>query len=805
MILALSRQIPAACSKLKAGTWDRKTFMGTELNGKTIGIIGLGRIGLSVARWCNSLGMRVVGYDPLMAPDVIGTHNIVPSTLEELYSISDFITVHTPLTPETSGLLNDQTLARCKDGVRIINCARGGIVDEHALLRALKSGKVAGAALDAFSVEPPPKELNELLAHPNVVCTPHLGASTEEAQEKVARDIAQQFVNAVTKNEYVGVVNASHIGLAKNPLVRPYLSLAEKMGSVQAQILNGKLQQISVILGGKDVAREDTGNIILDSVLCGLLSELTEESVNLVNAQFFAAELGIKASMERRHDGGNYANAIELVFETDKETRRIVGTLFNNSEPRIVKMDAFQVDFRPEGHMLIFQNLDQPGVLAGVTGALAAGGVNIANFALGRTGVGQKAMSVVMIDSKLDAELIGTLKSIPNMLSVRVASLPEIVEDSIAPGKPSVRPKSANFGSGPCAKRPGYTLNALSDAPLGRSHRSAVGKTKLKTAITETKKILRVPDNYLVGIVPASDTGAVEMALWSMLGPRPVDVAYWESFGKDWWSDITSQLKIEGATKHESAYGEIPDLAKINAREHDVVFTWNGTTSGVRMPHANWIPDDRQGLTICDATSAAFAMDLPWKKLDVTTFSWQKVLGGEGAHGMIILSPRAVERLESFKPSRPLPKIFRMTKDGKVTRDLFEGVVINTPSMLCVEDYLDALSWAKKVGGQAGLEKRTRANMEVLEKFVQQNSWIHFLAKDPAIRSPTSVCLTLDLTPEKVKTMTSLLEKESVAFDIASYRSAPAGLRIWCGATVETSDLEALMPWIKWAYEQVSN
>lgn len=368
--------------------------------------------------------------------------------------------------------------------------------------------------------------------------------------------------------------------------------------------------------------------------------------------------------------------------------------------------------------------------------------------------------------------------------------------------KPTVKPAVINFSSGPCAKRPGYKLENLKDAPLGRSHRSSLGKAKLKKSIDDTKRILGIPEDYLVGIVPASDTGAMEMAMWSLLGERGVDVFYWESFGKEWATDIEKQLKLPNVRVFNADYGKLPDLGQADFK-NDVVFVWNGTTSGVRLPNADWIPDNREGLSICDATSAVFAMDIPWKKLDVISFSWQKVLGGEAAHGMLILSPRAVERLNSYTPSWPMPKIFRMVKKGAVDAALFEGSTINTPSMLANEDYLDALAWAESIGGLKGLIARSKANLAVFEKFVASHSWIRFLAENDAIRSNTSVCFTLDLEPDQVKTMVKLLEKEGAALDCGAYRDAPPGLRIWCGATVETSDIEKLLPWLEWAYEEV--
>lgn len=369
--------------------------------------------------------------------------------------------------------------------------------------------------------------------------------------------------------------------------------------------------------------------------------------------------------------------------------------------------------------------------------------------------------------------------------------------------QPQAKPQNPNFSSGPCSKRPGYDVAQLALDTLGRSHRSSLGKVVLADVCRETAEVLGLPDGYRVGVVPGSDTGAVEMAMWSLLGARPVDVLAWESFGKGWVTDITKQLKLTDVAVYEADYGELPDLAQVDF-SHDLVFTWNGTTSGVKVPHGNWIPDDREGLTICDATSAVFAMDMPWSKLDVVTYSWQKVLGGEGAHGMLILSPRAVQRLESYTPAWPMPKLFRMTKGGKLIEGIFRGETINTPSMLCVADYLDALHWVKSLGGVQASIAKSKSNLEVIEKYVAANDWIDFLAGDPEIRSNTSVCLTLNADPEQVKAIIKLLDKEGVAYDIGAYRDAPAGLRVWAGATVEASDLEALMPWIGWAYDQVT-
>ena len=375
--------------------------------------------------------------------------------------------------------------------------------------------------------------------------------------------------------------------------------------------------------------------------------------------------------------------------------------------------------------------------------------------------------------------------------------------------KPKVRTANPNFSSGPCAKRPGWTPAALAGVPAGRSHRAPVGKVKLKAAIDLTREILGVPADYRIGIVPASDTGAVEMAMWSLLGARGVDMVAWESFGETWVADVLKQLKIKDTRVIKAEYGDLPDLAQIDF-DRDVVFTWNGTTSGVRVPNGDFIPADRKGLTICDATSAAFAQRLDWPKLDVVTFSWQKVLGGEGAHGMLILSPRAAERLESYTPSWPMPKIFRLTNNGKIIEGIFVGDTINTPSMLCNEDYLDALHWAKSIGGLDGLISRADANLKAIADWAARTPWVDFLARVPQTRSNTSVCLRIvdpaitslseDRQAAFAKKIAALLEEEKIAYDIDSYRDAPSGLRIWCGATVETSDVSALTGWLDWAF-----
>ena len=377
--------------------------------------------------------------------------------------------------------------------------------------------------------------------------------------------------------------------------------------------------------------------------------------------------------------------------------------------------------------------------------------------------------------------------------------------------KPDVRPDNPNFSSGPCAKRPGWTVEALAGALVGRSHRAKPAKARIKRAIDLTRELLEVPQNYLIGIVPASDTGAVEMALWGMLGVRGVDMLAWESFGAGWVTDVQKQLKLDDVRVLKAGYGELPDLTQVDF-SRDVVFTWNGTTSGVRVPNGDWIPADREGLTICDATSAAFAQDLDFAKLDVVTFSWQKALGGEAAHGILILSPRAVERLENFTPDRPLPKIFRLTKGGKLMADVFEGATINTVSMICIEDAVDAMEWGLEVGGLKALQRRADANAKAISDWVAKTGWVDFLGSDAAVRSNTSVCLKIvdpDVTAlddeaqaRLAKAVVARLDTEGVAYDIGGYRDAPTGFRIWCGSTVETADLEKLVPWLDWAFAE---
>lgn len=378
---------------------------------------------------------------------------------------------------------------------------------------------------------------------------------------------------------------------------------------------------------------------------------------------------------------------------------------------------------------------------------------------------------------------------------------------------PSLKPHNPKFSSGPCTKHPQWSLDSLKDAVIGRSHRAKIGKEKLKQVIDLSREVLAIPEDYKIGIVPASDTGAYEMAMWTMLGARGVDLFAWESFGAGWVTDVVKQLKLEDINKYTADYGKLPDLTKADPKR-DIVFTFNGTTSGVKIPNADWIADDREGLTLCDATSAVFAMDMPWSKLDVTTWSWQKVMGGEAAHGMIVLSPKAVARLESYTPSWPLPKIFRLTKGGKLIEGIFKGETINTPSMIAVEDAVDGLTWAKKIGGISKLIERSESNLKVIEDWVAKTDWVDFLSETEETRSNTSICLKIvdpeycklpaDQQAAKAKEIVSLLAKQEVAYDIGSYRDAPAGIRIWGGATVEKSDLQALTPWLDWAFKQVS-
>ncbi len=818
-ILALARNIPAAVNSVKAGRWDRKKYLGTELTGKTIGIIGLGRIGQVVARWCNELGTNVIGYDPILAPSATRMAGIEPVLLDDIFKRSDFISLHTPLTAETKGLINRENLRKCKAGVRIVNCARGAIVDPNDLLDAINSGLVGGASLDVYPSEPPPPELAELINHEKVICTPHLGASTTDAQVRVAKDIAKQMCDVLEGGEHVGVINAPNMSFARRSKLSAYILLAEKMGLLQAQLLGtGKIQGMRMILQGKQLGVPDMARPMTAALLKGALSSLLFQEVNYVNAESIARDMGIDLEVSHQTDhSADYIDGLAVEFELDgvlNGTRRISGTVFAD-DPRIVSVDGMSIDFRPVGNILMFNNPDTSGMLYKVSTVLANNSINIANFSLGRSRVGGTAMSAISVDVEVPDSAIQEIRAIPGIRNVISVSIPSAVDPAFRVDEstsyqaystpmPRLKPLSVTFSSGPCKKRPGYSLSLLRTDTLGRSHRGKLGLSRLKYAIEETKRILMIPDDYLVGIVPASDTGAFEMAMWNMLGPHNIDVCHWESFGKGWFTDLKHLGLINQTVEHTvPEYGLLPDLSNVSP-ENDVLFTWNGTTSGVKVPNVDWISPDRTGLVFNDATSAVFAMDIDWAKVDVTTFSWQKVLGGEAAHGILILSPRAVERLETFQPERPLPKVFRMVKQGKLDRSIFEGSTINTPSMLCVEDYIDALEWARNCGGLQALIKRSRSNLGILEAFVNQNDWVNFLAKDPSTRSNTSVCLSVDLEASKVKRMATLLESEGIAYDIGSYRDAPPGLRIWCGATVEKHDLEVLTPWLQWAYDEVN-
>jgi len=827
-ILSLARNIPQATASLKEGKWERTKYTGTELSGKTLGVVGVGRIGREVAKWCRGFGMTTIGYDPVISEQSARSFGIEPASLDELFAKSDFITIHTPLTKETKYLFDAANLAKCKKGVRIINCARGGIVDEVALLEAIKSGHVGGAALDVLEVEPPNESSLELRTHPNVVISPHLGASTFDAQERVAKAVAENMSDIFDGGAFVGVVNAPDLGaVASQPHMIPYVMLAEKIGSMQAQLLrNNKISSMTVNLRGKDVADSKLTDVIKSAVLKGALGELVAQNITYINALSVAEELGLKVLVnmsEKTELGSGYMNSMSIELEIEgflNMTRVIEGTVFGRNELRITKIDGFSVDLPPGEFMLLFNNYDTPGVLQKVSEKLATANINISHFSLGRNQKGKQAMGALLLDSEMPEEILSSLGKYADISNVMHIKLKQAVDPNFrargsaqgvvfGSSKPVSRPRNPEFSSGPCKKRPGYSISNLRIDSLGRSHRSKLGKARLKKALDDTKRILGLPDDYLVGIVPASDTGAYEMAMWNMLGERPVDACYWEAFGKGWKEDAIKYLGLKNTREFRGDYGKLPDLASTNP-DHDILFTFNGTTSGVRVPNLDWISADRKGLTFNDATSAAFAMDIDWKKADVTTYSWQKVLGGEGAHGVLILSPRAVERIEKFKAERPLPKIFRMTKkdkDGntKIDKAIFQGDTINTPSMLCVEDYIDALQWADSIGGLQGLIKRTESNLGVVEKFVEKNDWIKFLAQDKATRSSTSVCLTLPkLDKDQVKKFVALLESEGVAFDIGAYRDAPDGLRIWCGATVEKADLEELMPWLQWAHDVVS-
>lgn len=834
LLMALSRNIPSASQSLKAGKWERKAFTGIELQGKTIGVIGLGQIGRRVAAACLALDMKVVGYDPLMSREVAEGLQVQLLSLEDIYPVCDFITLHTPLTPDTRNLFNDQTFAKCKHGLRIINCARGGIIDEDALLRALESGQVAGAGLDVFEQEPPPESTMALLNHPNVICTPHLGASTGEAQEKVAQEIADQFMDYFEGRSVRGMVNSRILSeLSGRPALRPYAELSERLGRMIAQIYNpvggkdkqaGRLERISVTTRGEELGQ--SSHLLLAAALKGILSQMVAENVNLINAPPLATEFGINVSQMHEVVPSAHGNSVTVTIHQQQDdgassSHRLVGTVVGCArQPRVVQIDAYRMEIAPEGNWLIFSNDDRPGVIAGVCALLGGEGINIGNFVLGRLEQGGRAMAALNTDQEIPAELLRRIIDMPSIQwarATRLASLDPEFAGVKNLDMPVVRPKNPQFSSGPCKKRPGYDLAKLNQRCLGRSHRSAIGKLVLGEMLQKTRAVLGLPADYHVALVPGSDTGAFEMAMWNLLGARPVDLVHFETFGSGWHKDAHI-LGLENYRDFKGAYGELPDLAQVNAKEHDVVFTWNGTTSGVRVPDGDWIPDDREGLTLCDATSAVFSMDLPWNKLDVTTFSWQKALGGEAGHGMLIMSPRAIQRLQEFTPqNRPIPKVLRLkSPDGsKILMDVFEGSPINTPSMLAVEDCIDALDWAQQIGGARGMQARTLANYQVLERFVALHDWVDFLAEDVRVRSPTSVTLRVifaegklreNQSPEDgVKAMVKALEKQGVAFDLGGHRDAPAGLRVWCGATVETADVQALTHWLIWAYNHAKD
>ncbi|TDH67094.1 hypothetical protein CCR75_008243 [Bremia lactucae] len=832
-----------AVSRLGQATTE-PSIRNSVIHGKTLGIVGLGRIGREVATRCNAFGMKIIGYDSILSSASSKAHGIEPVSLNELFSRSDYISLHVPLNANTKNLVNKQRLALCKDGVKLINGAHAGLIDHEALLEAVESKKVANMAFDILAPSPPSDTWTKLVSHDNVIVTPHIGALTTDAQQKVARDLAQKVIDALAGKSFKGVINAPNIGFGKRVEFMPLLSLAEKLGSMQAQLLDdSRLKRVLVVAEGPKVTSSELSGQLVKGVLKGLLSHMLEEEVTFSNVKQIADVMGIQ-TVEHKHDeasDSSFSDQLTVILEKENgSSKKITGTVFGKNQLRFVSFDDVPMDAIPSGSMLLFNNTDEPGVLHKVTSVLANHQINIGCFGLARENSGAAAVGVLNVDEAIpdtameELEALGMLTNLRrvNLLELNTATSgciwdkflqPSTVADENSPDitsgemarvisrhpKPRVKPTSPNFGSGPCKKRPGYSLASISDVVLGRSHRSKLGKSLLEEAIVRTKKILKLPEDYHLGIVPASDTGAFEMAMWSMLGARPVDVCYWESFGKQWFKDVTTELKLDNVREFEAPFGQLPDLSKVDC-DHDVLFTWNGTTSGVCIPDGDWIPDNRKGLTFNDATSAAFAMEMPWNKIDVCTFSWQKVLGGEGGHGVIILGPRAVERLESFVPkNRPIPKIFRLTNvsTGKILKGIFEGSTINTPSMLCVEDYLDALRWTESVGGQDGLIAISQRNLKVLEDFAAENSeWFKFLAAEKTIRSNTSVCLLINgFSQSEVNQMQALLEREQVAYDIGSYRDAPPGLRIWCGATVEMKDLEALLPWIKWAYQEVKS
>ncbi|RHY69012.1 hypothetical protein DYB38_008008 [Aphanomyces astaci] len=778
------------------------------VHGKTVGIVGLGRVGSEVSKRCQAFGMNVLGYDPLVSDAAAKACDIEPVTLEDLCARSDFITLHCPFTPTTKHLLNADRLQRCKDGVHIVNTSRHQLMDKDALLEALESGKVSGVALDMKPSSHP------LYAHAKVSTTPHIGANTTEAQERISTKLASQLHHALTRSKFDNVLNAPNLDLLSQSARPPYYVLAEKLGSLHAQLLGPqqRIVKITIVAQGKDDKRQ-----LLQAACRGLLRHLVESEVICDDVVSVLHARGINLVEHTQEDvdsSSSYSNLVQVTCHLDDGTSRaLTGTVLMKSQLRLVQYDALRLDALLSGCMVFFSNDDRPGVLAAVTQVLASHAINIGAFGLGRT-KDKDALGVLNLDDVPSEPALAALANVSELSNVRLVNLldmpleprPSSSHSKLDSNQPKTKPRSVNFGSGPCKKHTDYALHKLPSRALGRSHRSALGKSILLEAIEKTKQLLALPPGYVCGIVPASDTGAFEMAMWNLLGPKPVDVVHWDAFGKGWLHDATSQLNLADVRDISAPYGYLPALSQVN-KDHDVCFTWNGTTSGVRVPDADWIADDRTGLVLNDATSAAFAMDMPWDKIDVCTFSWQKVLGGEGGHGMLILSPRALDRLPTFHPgNRPMPKIFRLKdKHNEIMMDIFQGSTINTPSMLCVEDYVNALDWAAAQGGVPGLVRKSAANFKVLDDFVAKNNhWVEFLANDPTTRSTTSVCLVLkDTTKDQLKRMTQLLEQHDVAVDIGSYKDAPAGLRIWCGATVETADLEALVPWLEWAHAQV--
>jgi phosphoserine aminotransferase len=627
--------------------------------------------------------------------------------------------------------------------------------------------------------------------------------------------VASNMSDIFDGGAYVGVLNAPDLGAVARagPDVAKFVGLSEAFGAILGQRYRDlKLRGITITVAGEQVADDNVVDVIKSAVLKGCLSTFTTANTTMVNAASTAETMGlpVTANITGAVDSSSaFTNKLKVQFHFDDDVEAsLEGTVLAGAGMRITRVGDLAVACPPGEHMIFFENTDQPGVLLRLADVLGSADINIENFSLGRTEKNGRAIGCLVIDRPCSETVMTKLRSIDSIDDIRQVDVPmSPVND--CENKPEVLPRHPEFSSGPCKKRPGWKPQVLRQDVLGRSHRSKLGKARLAKAIADTKRLLRIPDDYLVGIVPASDTGAFEMAMWTMLGERPIDACYWESFGHGWKDDAIKHLGLSDMTREFTApYGELPDLAATNP-DHDIMFTYNGTTSGVKVPNLDWISDDRTGLTFNDATSAVFAMDVDWSKVDVTTYSWQKVLGGEGAHGMMILSPRAVARLESYIPeNRPMPKIFRLTKkvngETKINGGIFKGETINTPSMLCVEDYIDALAWCDKVGGLDGLIARSEANLNVLERFVARNEWIDFLAQDPTIRSNTSVCLKLNgLDAKQVKAFCALLEKERAAYDIGSYRDAPDGLRIWCGATVCVEDLENLLPWLTWAYTEV--